>query len=98
MAAAPRVAGRAGDVQSDNRSFTKVRAGAQRIRWAEERDEWRANRGGDVHGAAVVGDDELGAAQEFRELHDCGLAGETGRANLAGQFNRIGSAGDVNIL
>ena len=53
-----------------------VGAGQRGIGRAEDGDDGRADRGGEVHRAAVVSDEQSAAAVEFGELGKIGLAGQ----------------------
>ena len=58
------------------KGFLAVRAGLVGARGAEEGDDGLAQRGGEVHGAGVVGDEQFAPAEEFDELGQRGASGE----------------------
>jgi hypothetical protein len=73
--AMPLKAGRTRDTGAQDDVAVAVRAGQGGIGRAEDRDNGRADSGGNVHRAAVVGDDDGAAAIEFRKLKEVGFPG-----------------------
>lgn len=74
ISAAVGQAGRAGEVQPQNRRWAAIRPGAAGFRGAKEGDDGFAQRGGDMHGTGVVGDHEFTAAHPLDHFRQGGLA------------------------
>jgi hypothetical protein len=58
------------------RGVERIGAGDERVGRAEDADAGRAERGGELEGAAIVGDDPRGSAQERGQRDEAGVAGE----------------------
>lgn len=81
-------AGRARDSRAEDDVLLAVRAGECGIGRAEDGDDGGADRGGDVHRAAVVGNQQGAAAVEFGQLGEIGFACEV-EASLRQTANPI---------
>ncbi len=93
MGAVAGVAGGAGDVEFEDGVGAVVGAGADGVGGTEEGDEGFAEGGGDVHGAGIVGDDEIGAFDEGDKLAEVGISTQIERAGDAlAQGTLIGGA------
>lgn len=69
-------AGNAGQVGAKDMMSLLIRAGAGGVGGAEDGDQGFSESGGDVHGAGVVSDDELGKTDPFDHFRQGRLAGQ----------------------
>ena len=60
----------------------------------EDRHQWRADGGGQMHRAGIVGQEEPAKTEEFAEFEQAGLAGDVDDVEAAhGVFNLAGNLG-----
>ena len=71
-------AGAARDVVTEDAMAAAGGAGEARLGAAEEGDDGHAEGGGEVHGASVVGEEELAGSEFGDEFGEAGFANEVG--------------------
>ena len=83
-------AGAALDVVADDAVLRAERAGERGLGAAEKGDCGDAEMGSEVHGAGVVGEEEVAGAKFVHELREGGFADEVGDGDRDGGENGVG--------
>src|SRR5713101_8390868 len=85
----------------DDRAARRDRSRAQRSRGSENGDDGKSDRGGNVHRAGIVADEEMALRQEGGKIGDRGFSGEIDgwlRISVAIAFEKASSAAVPNRI